>query len=282
MFSRANLTPAAWKQIDAAIDALAKGQKSLVDWSAYQKLSEKVNALLTQEQKEAMKKPWAPAGAAAWTATSGTAPGQPSRELGQRGVRIGEYWLGLEVGPLQEELRKKLNLPQAQGLVVLQVAPESPAAKGGLKREDVLLKAGCKPLKNIQDLIDAIQEAKNKDLAIELNRNGKAEKLAVRPAKRAAGGLQCGGAGGQVFVLREGGNPLAVALPDGVTVTITKTGKKPAKIKVRQEKTWEVGPTELGKLPEDLRPYVEQMLGGGPIRIEVKEGAKPAACPDAK
>jgi predicted nucleic acid-binding Zn-ribbon protein len=95
-----------------------------------------------------------------------------------------QYWLGLAVAPAPEELRKKLNLSENQGLVVEQVVPDSPAAKAGLKPRDVLLKAGDRPLAKVQELVQAVQEAKETNLAVEVNRDGKLEKVTVQPAKR--------------------------------------------------------------------------------------------------
>jgi hypothetical protein len=53
-------------------------------------------------------------------------------------------------------------------------------------------------------------------------------------------------------------------LPDNVTIAMTRQGHQPAKIHVsRGEQNWEVTENELDKLPADLRPYVERMLGRG-------------------
>lgn len=52
--------------------------------------------------------------------------------------------------------------------------------------------------------------------------------------------------------------------PDNVTITTTRQGHQPARIRVsRGEQNWEVTENELDKLPGDLRPYVERMLGRG-------------------
>ena len=47
-----------------------------------------------------------------------------------------------------------------------------------------------------------------------------------------------------------------------MTVTISKQGKEPAKITVKQgDKSWEVTEDDLDQLPEEVRPHVEPMLG---------------------
>jgi hypothetical protein len=65
-------------------------------------------------------------------------------------------------------------------------------------------------------------------------------------------------------------------IPDGVSVSIAKEGDKPAHITVKRgEETWEVSgddPESLKKLPEDLRPFVEQMLhGASPMDLHSHE-----------
>jgi hypothetical protein len=99
-------------------------------------------------------------------------------------IELGEYWLGLGCIPARPALRAQLGLPEDQGLVVKHVVPDSPAAKAEIKPHDVLLKAGDKPLKKVQDLIDAVQAAKDKELSIELVRGAKPKGVTVTPAKR--------------------------------------------------------------------------------------------------
>jgi hypothetical protein len=98
-------------------------------------------------------------------------------------VRSG-YWLGLGCSPAPAALRAQLGLPDDQGVVVEQVMPDSPAARAEIKRYDVLVKAGEKPLKNVPDLIEAVGAAKDKELSLELIRGGKRMEIKVVPAKQ--------------------------------------------------------------------------------------------------
>ncbi len=51
-------------------------------------------------------------------------------------------------------------------------------------------------------------------------------------------------------------------LPDNLTIAITKQGSQPAKVVVgRGDKKWEATEDTLDKLPADVRPHVERMLG---------------------
>jgi hypothetical protein len=51
-------------------------------------------------------------------------------------------------------------------------------------------------------------------------------------------------------------------LPKNLSISITKKGDEPAKIRVERDgKTWDVTEDKLDELPEDVRPHVHQFLG---------------------
>jgi len=212
-------------------------------------------------------------------------------------VTPGEYWLGVEAMPVPPALRAHLNLPEGQGLLVGGVVADSPAAKAGLKEHDILLQAGGKPLTDISDLIAAVNAAKETKLSLIVIRGGKQQTIEVVPAKRPAefskksvgtsedddwGTLQKWLEG---MRSKEGGFdgwgpfrfrffhpgmivPKDVPLPGNMLVVITKEGDQPAKIMVRRgEEKWELTEKELDKLPADVRPHVERMLGRGAVGI---------------
>ena len=69
--------------------------------------------------------------------------------------------------------------------------------------------------------------------------------------------------------------PAPVSLPADVSVLISKRGDQPAKITVeRGQQKWEVSEKELDKLPADVRPFADQLLGRTAM-------AGPAAAPGA-
>lgn len=216
------------------------------------------------------------------------------------GANLSQYWLGLMIGPLGDEQRKEMKVPAGQGVVVQQVVPDSPAAKAEFKEKDVLLKAGDKPLGAVEDLVAAVNEAKDKPLAVVVLREGKEHTLKVTPAKRpalAGGELENlrklagqfeemiegeGNEGPRVFRFHTFGPgailpPGAVLpadvliqrpLPDDMSITISKTGKKPAQIAVKQgEEKWEGTEEQLDKLPAKFRPHVDRMLGRLPMAL---------------
>lgn len=64
-------------------------------------------------------------------------------------------------------------------------------------------------------------------------------------------------------------------MPNGVSVSIQKENDKPVRITVsRGDQTWNIvgdDPESLKKLPDDLRPYVEQLLHGGAMRFHMPQ-----------
>lgn len=214
-----------------------------------------------------------------------------------------KYWIGLLGGaiPADNPLRAHLDLPEKQGLLVANVMPDSPAAKAGLKRHDILLKANNNDLHEMKDLIDLVMSEgpKKGQITLEILRHNKRESLYLKPEERPAN-LQMpqgvpGGEGGsfggpgmpgmpeefmQQFggrfpdfrnlgpgVLLRGEGQGFASMPNGVSVSIQKQDGQPTHITVTRGKDkWEVtgdDPESLKKLPEDLRPFVERMLHGG-------------------
>ena len=183
-------------------------------------------------------------------------------------------------------LRAQLNLPEREGLLVEVVRPESPAAGGGIRQYDVLLQAGDKRLGAPGDLIQALDVSGGEKLKIELLRGGKSRTIEVVPSPRPEGlasamarpaepsdwdtiqqwmegmwGRENGQIGpGQIRFAQ----PVRISrpLPPDMSVVVNKRGDQPAKITVeRGQQKWELSEYELDKLPADVRPLVDQLLG---------------------
>jgi hypothetical protein len=196
-----------------------------------------------------------------------------------------EYMLGVSCAPLTEDLRDELKIDEEQGLVVIDVIPDSPAGKGGLQKNDILVSVGGKPLVEVADLIAAVSAAGGNEMTITLVREGERQDVAVTPKKRRDINFDLPVPGARtpvgVQIIRPGRMlPPRMALmmhqpdlPDDMSVTIQKRGKEPAKIKVEQgDKTWEVTEGTLDQLPEDVRPHVEPMVGHLAIKLPVGVG----------
>jgi hypothetical protein len=202
------------------------------------------------------------------------------------------YWIGVSCSQAGEPLRTQLGLTEGEGLVVDEVVEKSPAEKATLKKFDVLIKAGDKPLKSLEDLVAVVQNSKEAPIGLTLIRGGKRETIQVTPTKDP---VQKQGVLALEVPAREAlSNWLSdqtqwwevtpdgtlsirrphpgiafkymalgsAALPKNVTITISKTGEDPAKITVKRDnQTWEVAENKIEELPEDIRKIVQSFLG---------------------
>ncbi|HUY32207.1 MAG TPA: PDZ domain-containing protein [Pirellulales bacterium] len=210
------------------------------------------------------------------------------------------YWIGVACGELTDALKAQLELTEGQGVLVDEVVPDSPAAQAGLKKYDVLVSAGDKALTNPQDLVDAAAQAKGTELSLQFIRAGKKLTLTVMPAMRPAqpragaevempvdvdaGALReliqqymrrHGGGSWRMRMLQPGmvlppgappGAHFDTILPENLSISISRQGKQPAKVSVKQDdKSWELTEDKLQELPDDIRPHVERMLGRMPM-----------------
>lgn len=209
-------------------------------------------------------------------------------------METGKFWLGMMCLPAPEVLRTQMALPAGTGLVVHQIVPDSPAAKAGLQRNDVLLQADSKPLPDAAALGKVANEKGAVAIDFNLLRGGKPQTLKVTPAERPAQPFNVLVPQGddhqaieqwiehlrQMAADRQAavpGRPLRLRIlrpaqvagaapqrpfPADLSVKVTREGNNPTKIEVRQgEKTWQITSDELAKLPETIRPHIEAMLG---------------------
>jgi len=191
-------------------------------------------------------------------------------------VAASPYWIGAECTPVDETLRSQLSLDKGRGLVVHDVVAESPAAKAGLKKYDVIVTVSEQPVGKAADLVKAVEAAKEGELKLSFLRAGKSETITVKPEKRkdvdqkfmiyehSPLNVRMVRPGmvlpkGQKFNIKI--QPFRADLPADMTVTITKTGKTPAKIAIKQgEKSWETTADCLEDLPDDVRKQIEPMM----------------------
>jgi membrane-associated protease RseP (regulator of RpoE activity) len=216
----------------------------------------------------------------------------PPAELG--------YWIGLQLDPPNDTLRKQLGLAEGTGLVVTQLFPDTPAVKAGFAVHDVVVKVDDKPLSDVDSFNKIVQEAKDQtELSVSLIRGGKEQVIKVTPAKRPTNdrwevqlapqnlrtdaflewmpkGLDLehpmrveffnpGLVVGKSYELRVGD------LPKDLTISISKTGEEPAKITAsRGDDKWSATEKELHTLPDDIRGHVERMLRPVPREARVR------------
>lgn len=242
-------------------------------------------------------------------------PSGPSRYLpvdqsGEKPEQAVTFWIGVASERAPEALRAQLNLPEDQGVLVKRVVEGSPAAKAGLARFDVILSIDDQGIGSVKELSKAIKQSQGKELSVRYLRPRKEAIVAIKPAERheqAGGGFddwdalfmsQDDRASLQNWLRRMGpggvatplgmrffhpgmvlppGAPADISLPDDVSVTISKHGKEPAKISVRQgDRSWEVAEDKLEELPDEVRLTVERMLGRPKFDINVLEEGQPS------
>jgi serine protease Do len=77
--------------------------------------------------------------------------------------------LGVAIAPgyVARRLRRAVGLPETEGLLIREVVDDSPAARAGLARGDLIVAAGGQPTRTPDDLFDALQAARGG--TVELN-----------------------------------------------------------------------------------------------------------------
>jgi membrane-associated protease RseP (regulator of RpoE activity) len=93
------------------------------------------------------------------------------------------YWIGVELGAPEETLRSQLKLAPDQGVVVVNVVDDGPAAKAGTKKHDVFLSFSDNPIASAEDVRVKLQEIGEKPIAVKLLREGKPLLIEVTPEK---------------------------------------------------------------------------------------------------
>jgi hypothetical protein len=96
-------------------------------------------------------------------------------------VLVPKYRLGVALAPVPPALNETLDL-KGEGLMIERVAPAGPADKAGIKRNDILLAVGDKPIKQYADLIEGANASGGK-MTLKLLRGGKTKTVVVTLTK---------------------------------------------------------------------------------------------------
>jgi len=95
--------------------------------------------------------------------TGGSSSGSVTTDIshvdGDDVEREARPWIGVSLVPLNERLAQRLELDVEEGIVVVRVHPESPAAEAGFERGDIVLTVGVENVDEVVDVVQAIGAA---------------------------------------------------------------------------------------------------------------------------
>ncbi len=99
--------------------------------------------------------------------------------------KIQRGYIGVSIVPLTEQYAKQLGLDSTEGALVGAVVEKSPAARGGIRVGDVIIRAGGKEIGNFQDLVAVVEKTPiGKTLEIVVWRNRNRMSLFITVAER--------------------------------------------------------------------------------------------------
>jgi serine protease DegQ len=102
------------------------------------------------------------------------------------GGQVRRGWIGVEPRELSAELAESLNLPVKSGALITGVLQDGPAARGGLKPGDVVVRVNGKAVSGTGDLLQAVAALMPDDTAtLGVQRGAQALEIKVKVADRA-------------------------------------------------------------------------------------------------
>ncbi|MEZ4333585.1 MAG: Do family serine endopeptidase [Myxococcota bacterium] len=95
--------------------------------------------------------------------------------------RVTRGWLGVQIQEVTEMMADQFGLPEARGALVSQILPETPAAKSGLERGDVIVEFNGEGIGEWRDLPIVVAQAPvDRDARVVVIRDGKRKDLRIR------------------------------------------------------------------------------------------------------
>jgi serine protease Do len=99
----------------------------------------------------------------------------------------GGGWLGVEIGEVTAEKAKDLKLTAERGVVVMDVEPDGPAGKAGLKENDVITQYDGQVVEGTVQFRRLVRETPTgRSVALVISRNGATQNVAVELGERSA------------------------------------------------------------------------------------------------
>jgi serine protease Do len=104
-------------------------------------------------------------------------------ELRETGT-VTRGYVGVQIQPITKEIADSLGIKDAQGALVSEVQPNTPAAKAGIKAGDAILSVDGEQLKDARDLSRRVAaKSPGAKVQLQISRDGKQQTIAVELAK---------------------------------------------------------------------------------------------------
>ncbi len=110
----------------------------------------------------------------------------------QRDGKVVHPYLGVQMVTLTPQLAKQNNtdpnspiqIPEVNGVVVIRVVPNSPAATAGVRRGDVIVQVDGKPITSAEQLQNIVEDSRlDQVLQVKVQRGSQTQSLSVRTAE---------------------------------------------------------------------------------------------------
>jgi S1-C subfamily serine protease len=110
----------------------------------------------------------------------------------QRDGKVSHPYLGVQMVTLTPELAKQnntdpnsaINIPEVNGVLVMRVIPDSPAAIGGIRRGDVILQIDGEPITTAEQLQGVVEDSRlGQVLQVKVRRGEQTQTLSIRTAE---------------------------------------------------------------------------------------------------
>jgi serine protease Do len=104
---------------------------------------------------------------------------------------IARGWLGISMREVNHDLAEKFGLDSTQGVLVIEVGPDSPAEKAGLRRGDIILEYNKEAIQDMSHLRNSVgSTAVGTSVQLKILRNGKKKQLTAKLEKRTEEALE--------------------------------------------------------------------------------------------
>jgi len=100
-------------------------------------------------------------------------------QLSEHG-RVIRGWLGVVIQPVTPALAESLNIDQAMGAIVSDVAPDSPASEAGVERGDVIVEVDDQPIEDARALqLRIARSSPGEKVNLTMIRDGRSDSISV-------------------------------------------------------------------------------------------------------